>query len=116
MIADFSSLQSLLYGNEVHKISKSTELTDLDLYLSDPTEPSEPAEKMPHSTMSLFQKPPTHRYPRLAAGRDTAKHKAAASTRTAARKAKDSNLPEDVLRLKETMQKANDEKEKNAYV
>lgn len=98
----------------VHKISKASETTDLDLYLTDPTDSTQHAQRLPHPTMSLFIKPPTNRFPKLAAGREVARARAAAKN-LAARKAK-KDLPDDVETLRQNMEKAKNEKRENAYV
>lgn len=98
----------------VHKISKASETTDLDLYLTDPADSSQHAERLPHPSMSLFMKPPTNRFPKLAAGREVARAKAGAKN-AAARKAK-KDLPDDVEMLRQNMEKAKNEKKENAYV
>lgn len=96
----------------MHKISKASETTDLDLFLTDPSESTEEAERLPHPTMSLFVKPPTNRYPRLAQGREVVREK---KTSAASRKAK-ADLPDDMNRLKEAMEQAKNEKMENSYV
>lgn len=97
---------------DVHKISKASELTDLDLFLTDPSESTEEAERLPHPTMSLFVKPQLNKYPRLAAGRDVAREKKA----SAAGRKKKADLPDDMNRLKEAMEQAKNEKMENSYV
>lgn len=95
---------------EVHKISKTSEITDLDLYLTDPSESTE-AERLPHPTMSLFMKPQTNRFPKLAAGREVTREKKSSASRKT-----QTNLPDDVGRLKEAMEQAKNEKMENSYV
>lgn len=97
---------------DVHKISKASEMTDLDLFLTDPSESTEEAERLPHPTMSLFSKPQLNRYPRLAAGREVAREK---KTSASGRKTK-ADLPDDMNRLKEAMEQAKNEKMENSYV
>lgn len=96
----------------MHKISKTSEMTDLDLFLTDPSESTEEAERLPHPTMSLFTKPQLNRYPRLAQGREVVREKKSSA---AGRKAK-GDLPDDMNRLKEAMEQAKNEKMENSYV
>lgn len=116
-LADFLSQQSILYGKDmdVHKISKASETTDLDLYLTDSSESTQHAERLPHPTMSLFIKPQLHRYPRLAAGRRVSREKAASKTSAAGRKTHH-DLPDDVEALRINMERAKNEKKENSYV
>lgn len=109
--------QSFLCNGEVHKISKASELPNLDLYLTDPTDSIQEAERLPHPTMSLFMRPDMRRYPKLAAGRVVIKEKVVTTTKTpaAARKAQ-GGLPDDVARLKEVMAQAKTDKMENACV
>lgn len=100
---------------EVHKIPKSSEIADLDLYLADAAVSTQQAERLPHPSMSLFQKPPTNRYPKLAAGREVARGKVASKTPAAGRKTQ-KNLPEDVEKLRQNMEKAKSDKREKAYV
>lgn len=100
---------------EVHKISKATEIPDLDLYLTDPSESTQHAERFPHPTMSLFAKPPLSRFPRLAAGREVVREKPSSKTSAAGRKTQ-ADLPDDVERLKQSMEKAKSDKKENSYV
>lgn len=98
----------------MHKISKAAEMTDLDLYLTDPSDSTQPAEKLPHPTMSVFTKPQLQRYPRLAEGR-IARDKANPKTSAAGRKAQ-APLPDDVEKLKRNMQQEKKAKMEHSYV
>lgn len=108
------SQQSFLYGQEVHKIPKATEITDLELYLTDPSDPTDHAERFPHPTMTLFAKPALGRNPRLANGRDSA-HTAASKTSAAGRKAPRIH-PSALEKLKKDMANEQKAKKEHSYV
>lgn len=99
----------------MHKISKTTEITDLDLYLTDPSDSTQHAERLPHPTMSLFHKPQLHRYPKLAEGREVVRDKPASRTSAAGRKAQ-ADVPDDFETLRQQIEKAQKEKKEHSYV
>lgn len=99
----------------MHKISKTTETTDLDLYLTDPSDSTEHAERLPHPTMSLFQRPQTNRYPKLAQGREVTREKPTSKSSAAGRKAQ-GDVPDDFETLRQQIEKANKEKKEHSYV
>lgn len=99
----------------MHKISKASETTDLDLYLTDPSDSTEHAERLPHPTMSLFIKPQLNRYPKLAQGREVSRGKPASKSSAASRKAQ-GDMPDEFEDLRQQMAKANKEKQENSYV
>lgn len=99
----------------MHKISKASETTDLDLYLTDPSDSTEHAERLPHPTMSLFIKPQLNRYPKLAQGREVSRGKPTSKSSAAGRKAQ-GDVPDDFEDLRQQMAKANKEKQENSYV
>ncbi|KAK7739887.1 hypothetical protein SLS53_005480 [Cytospora paraplurivora] len=106
---------SFLCNGEVHKISKASEIPNLDLYLSDPSDSTQEAERLPHPTMSLFMRPDFRRFPKLAAGRVVVKEKAVPTKAPAAAR-KQNNLSDDVARLKEVMAQAKTDKMENSCV
>lgn len=110
--------QSFLCNGEVHKISKASEIPNLDLYLTDPSDSIQEAERLPHPTMSLFMRPDFRRFPKLAAGRVVLKEKekAVAPKASAAARKPQSDLSDDVARLKEVMDQAKTDKMENACV
>lgn len=107
---------SFLCNGEVHKISKASEIPNLDLYLTDPSDSIQEAERLPHPTMSLFMRPDFRRFPKLAAGRVVLKEKekAVAPKASAAARKPQSDLSDDVARLKEVMDQAKTDKMENA--
>ena len=58
-----SSSQSFLYGSSVHHLSPSLDTSAFDLYLTDPSESSRKADRLPNPTMSLFRKPESNFLP-----------------------------------------------------
>lgn len=99
----------------MHKISKASETTDLDLYLTDPSDSTEHAERLPHPTMSLFIKPQLNRYPKLAQGREVSRGKPTSKSSAAGRKAQ-GDVPDEFEDLRQQMAKANKEKQEHSYV
>lgn len=107
--------QSFLYGQEVHKISRTTEITDLDLYLTDSSDSAQHTTRLPHPTMSLFTKPQLSRYPKLAQGRGVVREKPVSKSSAAGHKAQ-GDVPNAMHTLKQQMEKAEKDKKEHAYV
>lgn len=107
--------QSLLCGKDVHKIPRAAEIPNLDLYLTDPSDSTQEAEKLPHPTMSLFMRPELRKYPKLAAGRRVAVKEKAAPANAPARSPQ-TDLPDDIAQLKKSMAQAKNDKLENGCV
>lgn len=109
--------QSLLCGKgAVHKIPKTAEIPNLDLYLTDPSDSTQEAERLPHPTMSLFTRPEFRKYPKLAAGRVVVKEKAAPANPPAAARSPQPDLRDDIAQLKKSMAQAKNDKLENGCV
>ncbi|KUI70726.1 hypothetical protein VM1G_06130 [Cytospora mali] len=105
---------SFLCNGEVHKITKASEIPNLDLYLTDPSDSIQEAERLPHPTMSLFMRPDFRRFPKLAAGRVVVKEKVVPTKATAPARKPQNDVSDDVAKLKEVMAQAKTDKMENA--
>lgn len=110
-------MQSLLCGREaVHKIPRAAEIPNLDLYMTDLSDSTQEAERLPHPSMSLFMRPELRKYPKLAAGRVVVKEKAAPANPPAAARSPRTDLPDDIAQLKKSMAQAKNDKLENGCV
>lgn len=113
----FSHMQSLLCGREaVHKIPRAAEIPNLDLYMTDLSDSTQEAERLPHPTMSLFMRPELRKYPKLAAGRVVVKEKAAPTNPPATARSPQNEISDDIAQLKKSMAQAKNDKLENGCV
>lgn len=84
--------------------------------MTDLSDSTQEAERLPHPTMSLFMRPELRKYPKLAAGRVVVKEKAAPANPPATARSPRTDLPDDIAQLKKSMAQAKNDKLENGCV
>lgn len=84
--------------------------------MTDLSDSTQEAERLPHPTMSLFMRPELRKYPKLAAGRVVVKEKAAPANPPAPARSPQTDLPDDIAQLKKSMAQAKNDKLENGCV
>lgn len=84
--------------------------------MTDLSDSTQDAERLPHPTMSLFARPELRKYPKLAAGRVVVKEKAAPANPPASARSPQNEISDDIAQLKKSMAQAKSDKLENGCV